>query len=69
MTLGSLPRTPIGRSVTNLVTRAGEAARLFPPGTREVSDLLNRAADSLVEAGVRGIFSPLFFFLARKPAG
>jgi sterol 24-C-methyltransferase len=68
MTLGSLPRTPLGRSVANLVTRAGEAARLFPAGTREVSDLLNAAADNLVEAGVRGIFSPLFFFLARKPA-
>ena len=68
MTLGSLPRTPLGRSVTKFVTRAGEAARLLPAGTRQVSDLLNRAADGLVEAGLRGIFSPLVFFLARKPA-
>ncbi|MCY4191170.1 MAG: hypothetical protein OXC54_02155 [Rhodospirillaceae bacterium] len=42
--------------------------RLFPDGSRAVSTLLNRAADALVEGGRAGIFTPMFFFLARKPS-
>ena len=63
----SLPRTPIGRALTNLVLRVGEKLRVFPDGTVAVSSLLNRTADTLVESGKAGIFTPLFFFLARKP--
>lgn len=29
--------------------------------------MLERAADGLVAGGKQGIFTPLFFFLARKP--
>ena len=42
--------------------------RLFPEGSRAVSTLLNAAADALVEGGRSGIFTPMFFFLARKPS-
>ena len=67
LTLSSIPRTPFGRALTNLTLRVGERLRLFPEGSRAVSTLLNAAADALVEGGRTGIFTPMFFFLARKP--
>lgn len=67
LSLTSLPRTPLGRALTNGVTRILEGVRLAPPGTSEVSTLLNQSADDLVAAGVNGIFTPIFYFKARKP--
>lgn len=67
LTLSSIPRTPFGRALTNLTLQVGERLRLFPEGSRAVSTLLNVAADALVEGGRSGIFTPMFFFLARKP--
>ena len=67
LSLTSLPRTPAGRALTNLILRVGEKLRIFPEGTRMVSTLLNRGADALVEGGESGIFTPMFFYLARKP--
>ena len=66
-TLSSIPRIPWGRALVNLTLRAGEATRVFPKGSRAVSTLLNRAADALVEGGKSGIFTPMYFVLARKP--
>ncbi len=63
----SIPRTPIGRALTNLVLRAGERLRMVPEGTAAVSTLLNVGADALVEGGATGVFTPMFFFLVRKP--
>ena len=68
LSIASLPRTPIGRALTNLTLRVGEKLRMFPEGTTMVSTLLNRGADALVEGGESGIFTPMFFFLARKPS-
>ncbi len=65
LTLKSLPRTPVGRSLTNWTTRALEKLRLAPEGTTQVSSFLNEAADALVEGGERGIFTPMYFFHAR----
>ena len=65
--LTSIPRTPIGRALINLTLRIGEKLRLVPDGTTAVSTLLNAAADALVEGGKHGVFTPMFFFLARKP--
>jgi len=67
LSLASIPRTPIGRVLTNLILRVGEKLRMFPEGTTMVSTLLNRGADAKVEGGESGIFTPMFFFLARKP--
>ena len=67
LNLRSIPRTPVGRVLTNLVLRVGEKLHMFPEGSAAVSTLLNRAADSLVEGGKSGIFTPMFFYLARKP--
>ena len=66
-TLKSIPRTPLGRALTNLVLRVGERLRMVPQGTRAVSTILNTGADALVEGGESGVFTPMFFFLARKP--
>ena len=65
--LWSIPRTPFGRALTVLTLRVGERLRLFPEGSRAVCTLLDATADALVEGGKSGIFTPMFFFLARKP--
>ena len=67
LSLRSIPRTPVGRALTNVVLRLGERLRLVPEGVTAVSTLLNRAADALVDGGRHGVFTPMFFFLARKP--
>ena len=67
LSLRSIPRTPVGRALTNFVLRAGERLRMVPTGVSEVSTLLNRGADALVDGGRHGIFTPMFYFLARKP--
>ena len=67
ISLASLPRTPFGRALTNLTLRVAEKLRLAPKGAQEVSTFLNWGADTLVEGGRTGIFTPMFFSLARKP--
>ena len=63
----SLPRTTIGRFVTTRVIKILEPLGMVPKGTTEVQDVLNLAADSLTAAGRLGIFTPMFYFKARKP--
>lgn len=65
--LKSIPRTPIGRAATSLALGAAELFRLVPRGMAAASTLLNKAADALIEGGKSGVFTPMFFFLARKP--
>jgi sterol 24-C-methyltransferase len=60
--------TPAGRWLTRQMVRGLEAARLVPRGSTVVSTLLGRAGDALVQGGKSGIFTPLFFFHAKKPA-
>ena len=67
LSLTSIPRTPIGRAITNVVTRGLEALHIFPQGTTAVSTLLNHAADDLVAGGRTGIFTPLLYAKARRP--
>jgi sterol 24-C-methyltransferase len=67
LTLSSIPRTPIGRALTTLALRPLETLHVVPRGTTQVSALLNQVADELIEAGQRGVFTPIFFFHARKP--
>lgn len=64
--LRNLLRTPAGRSITNLFTGALEKVGIAPKGTQSVSSFLNAAADSLVAGGDAGIFTPMYFVLARK---
>ncbi len=66
-TLSSIPRTPVGRVLTNFTLRIAEWVRLVPEGSRAVSTFLNKGADALVKGGETDVFTPMFFFLARKP--
>jgi sterol 24-C-methyltransferase len=66
LTVRSLPRTPVGRALTNVALRALESLRIAPKGTSQVSAFLNHVADDLVEAGRRGLFTPMFVFHARR---
>ncbi|MFO0553806.1 MAG: methyltransferase domain-containing protein [Polyangiaceae bacterium] len=66
ISIRSLARTPAGRALTNALTGALERLNLAPKGTQSVSTFLNAAADSLVAGGDMGIFTPMYFVLARK---
>ncbi|MCC6527732.1 MAG: methyltransferase domain-containing protein [Polyangiaceae bacterium] len=57
----------LGTLLTGVFVRALELARLSPRGTTEVHEVLRLAQSSLVAGGQLGIFTPMFFFLARKP--
>jgi sterol 24-C-methyltransferase len=62
-----LPMTPIGRWMTNSAMVVLETLGMVPPGTCTVSKVLNDGADALVQAGELRIFTPMYFFLVRKP--
>jgi len=44
-----------------------EALRIIPNGTHKVSLMLENAIKGLVPAGEAGVFTPMYFFVARKP--
>lgn len=67
LNLSSIPRTPIGRVLTNFVLGVLERLRLAPKGTRAVSSILNEGADALIEGGETGIFTPIYYFRVQKP--
>ena len=68
VSLASLARVPAGRRFTAGLTGVLEKVGIAPNGTGEAAELLNIAADSLVEGGEMGIFTPSFLVHARKPA-
>jgi sterol 24-C-methyltransferase len=67
LSLRSLPRTSIGSRATALVLRILEPLGLVPKGTAEIQTFLSLGADSLVAGGRMGVFTPMFYFKARKP--
>jgi sterol 24-C-methyltransferase len=67
--LSGLKRTPPGRWITTRLVRVLEAVRIAPKGSVAVSNMLNAGADALVKGGETGVFTPMFFFHVRKPAG
>ena len=66
ISLASLPRTPLGRQITNAATGVLEKLKVLPKGTAEVSQVLGTAGDALVEGGEQEVFTPMYYFLARK---
>lgn len=64
--VNGLRRTRVGRQLTTIMVTALERTKLAPSGTRSTAEILNRAADALVEGGELGIFTPLVFFVARR---
>ncbi|PON57538.1 Sterol methyltransferase [Trema orientale] len=65
--LSNFRQTAVGRFLTKNLVVALEFVGLAPKGSQRVHDFLETAAEGLVEGGKREIFTPIYFFLARKP--
>ncbi|KAH0931473.1 hypothetical protein HID58_008590 [Brassica napus] len=65
--LSSFRLTAVGRFITKNMVKLLEYIRLAPKGSQRVSNFLEKAAEGLVDGGRREIFTPMYFFLARKP--
>lgn len=65
--LTSFRLTAVGRTITKNMVRALELVGLAPKGSQRVQLFLEKAAQGLVEGGRKEIFTPMYFFLARKP--
>ena len=63
----ALQRIPLGRRLMIALLRLTGTVGLFPKGSEEVIELLDRTAKAYVAGGRAGIFTPLYCFLARKP--
>jgi len=68
LSVTALRRSNAGRALTHGMVSVLERLRLAPEGSVAVSQMLNDAADALIEGGQMGIFTPAWFFLAKKPA-
>jgi sterol 24-C-methyltransferase len=68
LSLNGIKHTPAGRWLTGQAVRALERVKIAPKGSYDVSKMLQDAAVALVGAGQAGIFTPAYFFHARKPA-
>lgn len=66
-TLSNFKHTKPGRFVTNKACEIMEFLRIAPKGTATTAHVLAETGDALASAGESGIFTPMFFFLARKP--
>ena len=63
----SFRSSKFGRSATHQTLNLLEALHLVPRGTTRVCKTINLCAAAMVEAGRLGIFTPMYFVLARKP--
>lgn len=59
-------RGRLGRRIARRTIGGLEALGIAPKGSKEVSLMLGRAAEALIAGGEAGIFTPSYFFLARK---
>ena len=66
--LDGFKHTALGRAGTHAMVRVLEALRIAPKGSTATSAFLQDAATALVKGGESGIFTPMFYFHARKPA-
>jgi len=66
--LSQVKHSPLGRFTTQRTVDVMEFLHIAPKGTSDTHRMLCAAADSLAAGGAQGIFTPMFFFLARKPA-
>ncbi|CAO3567770.1 unnamed protein product [Mortierella alpina] len=57
-----------GRIATNTMCAVLEKVGLIASGSTQVAKFLDIGATSLAESGKLGIYTPMFFFVARKPA-
>lgn len=66
MSLSGFRMTRLGRSCTHAMVSVLEFLRIAPKGTTHVSAMLNATAIDLVEGGKEEIFTPSYFFIAKK---
>ncbi|EQC24966.1 hypothetical protein SDRG_17142 [Saprolegnia diclina VS20] len=66
-TLQGFRMTWLGRQCTHILVSTLEFLKIAPKGTVKVSLMLNKTADDIVAAGKMDIFTPSYFFMARKP--
>lgn len=66
MSLSGFRMTYLGRMITHSFVWLLELLRIAPSGSTKVSSLLNATAVDLVDSGKLQIFTPSFYFLARK---
>ncbi|CAM9819532.1 unnamed protein product [Hapterophycus canaliculatus] len=59
-------QTHLGRVCTHGLVCTLELLRIAPKGSAQVSTLLNKTAIDIVKAGQLEIFTPSYFFAARK---
>ena len=59
--------TKVGIALTTAFCWVFETLRILPRGTYDTQQFLIRGAKGLVEGGKKNAFTPMFFFLARKP--
>ena len=64
----ALRKIPMGRKVFIAMSKLAETLGVFPKGSADVVALLDRTAKAYVAGGEAGVFTPLYCFLARKPA-
>jgi sterol 24-C-methyltransferase len=58
----------IGRTAMTALLYTLELVRIAPSGTSETSNELAGAAESLVAGAKKGLFTPMFLMVGRKPA-
>ena len=58
--------THLGRMCTHVMVTTLETIGVAPAGSTKVSALLNATAIDLCDGGKEEIFTPSFFFVARK---
>lgn len=66
-TLANFKHTRPGRFVTNTFCDIMEFLHIAPKGTATTARVLSETGDALAASGESGIFTPMFFFIARKP--
>ena len=64
--LSTLRRGRLGRQLARRTIGMLEALRIAPKGSKEVSEMLGRAAEGLIAGGETGIFTPSYFFLVKR---
>jgi len=65
---GNLRGTRMGRWCTHKMVTVLEAIRIAPKGTVNTSAMLMKTGDALTDGGDTGVFTPMYFILARKPS-
>ena len=68
VSLATIRSSRVGRWATTNSLKALEALRMAPKGAVRVAETLELCAAALVEASRLGIFTPMYFIHARKPA-